>query len=83
MEVLDFDEQIHIADTADGLATDLAMKTLGALVKLKNSTNEEKQKVSDGFKKKRKVLQHYINSAPGTKLKDKLTFMFGVGTTIF
>jgi len=46
-------------------------------------TKDERERFTANYVKRRKVLQHFMGSAPGTKMKDKLTFMFGVMTTIF
>jgi len=58
------------------------MNTLGAAAQMANRTAEERQRFAASFAKRRKVLEHYMGSAPGTKMKDKLTFVFGVGTTL-
>jgi len=59
------------------------MNTLGALSDMSKKTVKQKNKAIENFRKRRQVLERYMGSAPGTKLKDKLTFMFGVMTTIF
>lgn len=48
------------------------------------SENKEKRmKISEGYMKKKEVLEKYIKSAPFTRTKDKVTFIFGVLLVIF
>lgn len=79
MEIEDLD---NIVNFADNMATQLAIQTSAKIKKLGSSKikniNERRKKLADDYKKKKEVLEKYIQSAPFTRFQDKLTFIFGV-----
>ena len=74
---------MNVVKFADNLATKLAFKTSMKMDEIEKSktvksVQENRTKILQDYVKKKKILQKYIKSAPFTKFKDKITFIFGV-----
>lgn len=83
---LELDELDNLVNFADNLATQLAFKTTQKLKKLGQSKiknmNEKRIEMLHDYKKKKDILERYIQSAPFTRFSDKMTFIYGVLLTI-
>jgi hypothetical protein len=75
---LNIDELNDIGEIADNMAINLAQETVDKLRNLKGKVKNERQKILSNFKQRKAVLDKYMQTAPFTRLVDKLTFMFGV-----
>lgn len=78
------DDLKELGELADGLAISLIKETTKKLKSFKGKVGSEQ--VKENFRKKKQVLSRYMQSAPFTRLKDKLSFIFGVCllvTTVF
>lgn len=83
---LEIKELDNIVSIADNMATELAQHYTGKLKRIGSKnieliSNKRKQMLKD-FSNKKRILTRYIQSAPFTRLSDKITFIYGVLSTV-